>query len=511
MPKYDFKRIADLGGGVREDADSTKLPDGTWLSLQNFEYQIDGRLSARGGSAKYNATAITSATSIDQMIRFYRPSTAAKLLVVAANNATNNKLYYGTDANGTFTEITGGTALTANKPGNYAVFRDYLLYSNGYQKIQYYQAGATKADCTYSDNSRVGKYLAIADWRVHVAGDPSAPNRLYISEFGFFVTSPGADASFPSNNYVDIPKEDRGDFTTGLAEKNGQVFVFRNKDVFYLSGEDFTNWALQPCFDASGAIDQKGICVTPYGMLFVGADQIWWWKDPPNGQATPIGDFVKATFNSHVWTGVACGYYPKNNQIWVSFAATAGAANTETFVWDCLLEKWVGPHTVAGNCYVNFSGAGDTEAFYYGSTTAGTVVQLDTGNQDITVNYACIASSKHYNFDNPEDQKLFRRLVVECCGGTDTDVFSVQAIIDRGVRRYSLGDVDLSGFLHYGELVYGVDYYGGGEFSKGMLSFPHGVKGQEIQLVITKTGNYALDIFTIGCQYMNLPARWRVT
>src|SRR3990167_4809097 len=207
MRKEKPVQITNLAGGLREDLTDAEIKPSQWRRLYNMMYDYDGTLISRTGTSKYNATAITGATSIDNMFRFYR--SGANTLVVSINHATNNKIYKGDDSAGTFAKITGGTGLTANLPINFITAKDNtLLLSNGTQTIQSFTTGTTKADLVFSDNNRKGKFLAIADERLHVAGDPNAPNTMYMSVQGIWSTAPGTDCSFPTNNNVVIPRDD---------------------------------------------------------------------------------------------------------------------------------------------------------------------------------------------------------------------------------------------------------------------------------------------------------------
>lgn len=496
MGAYELARISNFAGGLNLKESPVLLNDNQATEILNFEFDVAGALVKRNGFEAFNGTPIADATGMDNAIRFARPESETRTLLAAVNRADHNKVYKGNDATGTFTEVTGGSALDANLHTDMAVYRDYVFLSNGAQTMQCYQSGATKGDCAFSDNNRKGKYLAVCDDRLFVAGDASAPNTLYFSEIGLFATSPGMDCSFPANNFIVVPKRDTGDEITGLAVYGAELFIFRRNDFWALMGTCPEDYIMQEVNNRVGAVGHAAVANTGDGLVFVGAHGIYEYRD---GATADIGANIAPLLRSEDFSNARAAYYPRKRQVWISFRR-AGAANDSTLVFDTLLRAWT-VFDFGGNCFCTCDGAGDSGDLYRGDPSAGTVYRMDTGSTDAGAAIETRFGTKHFVFGAVETPKAFRRLFFEVNSPVETGCADVEVSVDFGRQYERLTELRARGLNRWGEFEYGGATYGGGQMQTIAAPLRTGMTGRTLQLTLGKTDAHPITLYGVGVQY----------
>jgi hypothetical protein len=498
--------VLDVSGGMRQDIPPVQMPDNVWYRMYNWEYLPDGTLATRAGQTKYNAIAPTGI--IDNSVRYYNGSANTKKLVISVKSTTApTKIYLGDDALGTFTEITSGTAIATASTCSFATFRNTLLITNGLQGIQYYTAGSTKQDCVFSDNSRKGKYIAVADYRVWIAGDPSAPNRVYVSELGLWATGAGTDCSFPNDSYIDVPGDD-GDYIVGLAAFAGEIYVFCTKTVYVVYGDSPISYQMRPIVDVAGGVTQKGIVVTPYGIMFASGDSIWFFNPNPY-ELEKIGEWIGDEIASAVFTSAAGGNYSARGHAYMSFrSASTSATNDMSMVYDYKAKKaWI--CSIGASTFCCNHGTEDNGYFFRGSTTDGFFYQMDTGKTDDGTNIDAILLSKIISGGTPYTLKMFRQIWMSVYAETDTTPIAVTVLTNRGMGTSVLGAYTLNGFSKWGEFVFGRDRYGGGEHQNAAIPGTPSLNGMEFQIKFEKSNAYAAWLYDYEYELRGRPLRRR--
>jgi hypothetical protein len=497
-----YKEVKQVNGGIRNDIPDEAMPDVSWELILNMEYDRTGALTMRGGLTAFNAAALTC-NSIDNGTRFYRETTGSLGTVVAVHGATTNSVWLAIDATGTFSQITGGATLTKDAPMCFAAMKDYLLMQNGSDTMQAYQTGTTKATCVFSDNDIKGKYMAVADNKLHVAGVSTTPNRLWISGDGLFTTTPSTDCSFPSNNFVDIPNA-RNDKITGLIEWNDDVYVFRFGDVKRLYGQDSATWGMATVINDAGAVGQKAICKTPYGILFVSSTTIWWWN-PDTDDLKDIGNLGADVIGSAVLDYACATYHAATRRIRISFRETSASTYNDYGATFDILGGQLTFNTVGATAFVDYSGPTDTGVMYSlratTSTGKGIMDAMDSGTQDNSTNFTCTLRTKHFDLDTPNHVKWFRQLWINMNAAIATTPMTATAILDKGAMQVSLPAYTVNGFKKWGELVYGVDVYGGGTYQHGGTPFPSFINAHTVQIQLSKTDANAFTLYSYMLEY----------
>jgi hypothetical protein len=491
--------INDFSGGLNARGAPMQIHDNQAVDLLNCEFDLTGALVKRNGYTAYNASPISGAGLIDNLIRYCK-NDGSRILLATTNSAAGNRLFAGNDATGTFTEITGGSTLEKDRPVDMLVYRDTLFLSNGSQPIQFYAGGATKADATGSPAPPTGSCLAVCDNRLFVAGNSAAPNRLFFSGIALFSSLPAVD--FPADNFIDIPKQDTGDRITALAAYRDELFVFRRNDIWALLGSGPEDYYLQEVNNRVGALSHRAVCNTGDALVFACAGGVREFRD---GVMHDTGRPVDPIVNTLHWGRARACWYPKRRQVWFC-AGTTAAANDRVLVYDTALKAWT-VFDLRLNALCVFPGEGDTGELYGGSPTNGAVWRLDDGASDNGADIAFSYSTKHFDMRMPQNAKIFRRLFFNVNTPLDQGAFRAEVSVDSGRVRQSIGDPRFKGFNRWGNFVYGQAPYGGGLLQTAAAPLNTGMAGRYINLTISNSGQNPLTVFSIGIQHKPKPLR----
>lgn len=499
MRTYSLFQLNNFSGGLNTKAAPMSVDDNQATGLLNCEFDLTGALVKRRGCVEYNATPLPSASNIDNMIRFYK-NAGTRTLVATAGIYPNNKVFKGDDASGVFTEITGGTALSPNKQIDMLEYRDTLFLSNGVQLIQYYSSGSTKADVTGTPTPPTGKYLAVCDNRLFVAGNSAEPNTIFFSDIALFSSLP--NVNFPANNFIRIPKQDTGDVITGMAAYRDELFVFRRNDVWALLGAGPEDYCLQELNNRVGAVCHRAIANTGAALVFAAPGHIHEFRD---GAFTDIGLPIESVIAGLKFDNAVAEYYPAKMQVWIC-AGTTAASNDRVLMYDCVHKAW-SMFDLALNSLCSFNGAGDGGEFYGGAPGAGRVWRMDSGTDDNGADIAFSFSTKHFSMSAPQNVKRFRRLYFDVNTTQQTGAFDVAVSVDFGRLQENVTGMQLSGFNRWGEFVYGQAPYGGGLLQTGVAPLHNGVSGKYICLTLSNSDKESLTIYSLGIQNKTKPIR----
>src|SRR3972149_6473100 len=131
MPRRTPLEIADNFRGVSRLSDQQSISRRQLWNGQNLWAPNRGIAETRPGSARFNSSEISGGKGRK---------------IAAFNIAAADALYYGTDATGVLSEVTGGTALSANKQWLFSIFQGVLYAGNATEVIQKSSNGTTRAD-----------------------------------------------------------------------------------------------------------------------------------------------------------------------------------------------------------------------------------------------------------------------------------------------------------------------------------------------------------------------------
>ena len=499
MRTYNLFMINNFSGGLNVKAAPMSVEDNQATGILNFEFDLTGALVKRNGRMLYNQTPVSGATAVDNLARFYR-NDGSRALVASMKTPAAVKIYKGSDGAGAFTEITGGSALSAGLPVDMLTYRDTLFISNGAQPVQYFQSGTTKADISGSPAPPKGKYLAVCDNRLFVAGNPASPNTIYYSGIALFSSLPATQ--FPEDNFIAIPRQDTGDVITGLAVFRDELFVFRRNDIWALMGSGPENYVLQQVNNCIGALGHRAIANTGSSLIFASPGHIYEYSE---SGVKDIGLPLEPLVHSLDFSNAIARSYPAKNQVWICCGTTA-SKNDRALVYDRTHSAWSVFDIPLGAACV-FDGAGDGGEIYGGAPDAGTVWKLDTGSNDAGQNIAFSYTTKHFSMGAAQKSKTIRRLFFNADTPVETGAFGVSASMDFGRMLINAPALSFAGFNRWGEFPYGQAVYGGGMLQSATVSLSPGIHGRYASLTLSGSDANPLKIFSVGIQNKIKPMR----
>ncbi len=392
--------LKDFSGGLNLKYDDDLMAINEAREMQNCDPYSKGWLDRRKGCTKHTATAITSQVSMDNMIRFY-PAVGTKILTVSTNNATANKLYSISDADGTATEITGGTALTANTRIRFAIYKGTLFLSNGVVPIQYWSGSGAKADISGTPTPPTGKYIAIHKHRLYVADGAN----LYYSGDGVFTSLPTCD--FPADNTEPI-----GDVTvpiTGIIPQQDHLVIFKDNTIHKWIGSADYEFRVLDTNRPYGCVAPDSIDMCEGWVVFLAADGLRAYDGGLHcvllsDKITPIIDGINSAYGMHqTYKPLAYGkysnglyhlYYVGNN---VTYKNREVVFNFRRWLESNSREyQWTFHNGRNINCACVFSGADDENELKIGDSQAAYIYNDEQGYSDYV--YGCASGGNVIDF-----------------------------------------------------------------------------------------------------------------
>ena len=270
--KRTFRHL--FAGGLATDfgshADVTVEADGRvripfLLRAENVRYTLNGGVAKRGGTTKYNSSAIESGEEIRGMFEYVRigtgGTTTRKMVVHAGTKILKD------DNDGTFASI--ATGLEDDKVPNYNVFEDQLIIASDstvdvpktWDQTTFANLGGSPPNFSFSVNHAN---------RVWAAGDAAAPSRLYYSSLLEAAEWNGAGNS----GSIDIDPSD-GDIITGIYPFRNELIVFKGPNfgsIHRISGLTPSTFARDVLIRGIGAVWQNSIFMFGSDLGFVWSD-----------------------------------------------------------------------------------------------------------------------------------------------------------------------------------------------------------------------------------------------
>lgn len=164
-------------GGMNSKLEENELTMEKGIVAQNLRYEDEpGSIVKRSRLSYYNGTTMASTKPTMATYRYYLSDGSAKLISICDTVA-----YVGTDSTGVMTSIR--TGLTTGKRASFAVYRDLLYVSNGYDNVWIYdgasdnvtwEMGACKAVLASGgsnlDSAAAYYYAITMDTDVYISG-----------------------------------------------------------------------------------------------------------------------------------------------------------------------------------------------------------------------------------------------------------------------------------------------------------------------------------------------------
>lgn len=503
MPPARPLEIADSFRGVNRREDRQGISRRELYDATNFFPATRGIAETRLGSARFNGTEVSG--GIGRAIARYYPVGGTRRKIAAFNIAGGDALYYGTDATGAMTEMTGPTALTANKQWLFAEFQGNFYAGNATEVIQKSTNGTTRTDIGGSPALFIGYPAGPYRSRLLAFGNPTTPKRIaYTDTF---------TENAPADNYIAIEHhedpaavhvfgrdEDKGVF--------GDLAIFTPTSTWIVRG-DFKDlaggYSLEAVEGRLGTLSPLSFTDTPYGLIGLGYDGS---TDIvvimiPHGGSRPIiiSDQIRSIeslprayrnlANAVYFNGfyrlsfVPSGQTVPNREWWADLRYMDGRARDLNIGW------W-GPMTGRniGVMAVQL-GSGDANELIAVDSNGGFINTLDGADvyTDYGTAYTATFQTKDLDGGDPLHFKSFRGFVLGA-KPTATEIVSCDLDVDEGasVQRTSLPMTVTAPIVGDATLVADDTLVGGERFDEYLSHLASPLYGHRASIKVTYSG-----------------------
>ncbi len=366
---------------------------------------------------------------------FLPPSSASMTAAASVAGVLTGTYYYGVsylyDSN-TAHESTGASGLLANPSpaGNQVSLNDIPVSANatgrrlyrtkanaGVAGPYYLLATLNASDTSYNDNTPdaslgdeifedngippTGRFVVMWRGRMVVANIVDNhilyPYRVAFSAITSSEISPnntetvhGADVEiFPSSHYIDVGDDNRP--ITGLAVIQDQLVIFKEDQIWNLTGDDAQDFRLWKSQATVGCIAPKTIVNVRGNILFLGRNEGTpgvYSYDGSNVDCLSLSIESILAANIYALGDTAaqviqpCATLYRGNYL-LSYRKTGGPT-FELAILDTRppRPRWLFSDKVEASVFIPFNGPGDSGEIYYGHATEARVLRLNSGVTD---------------------------------------------------------------------------------------------------------------------------------
>lgn len=333
MRGFEINKFGGLSTALRLSATDIKKPLSA-VHLRNFDVQ-NGTLVTRPTQdyAKPN----TYVTAGPGGLFVFRNSAGGYKHIMAAGT----KLYSAAPTATSWTEIKSG--LTDSQAFEFEVFSiagvQHLIATNGTDAIQKWNG--TDAMAALGGTPPTGKYIKAKSNILFLAGNAANPNRLYFCGSENELSNPEI---WGANSYIDVADSD-GDIITGLALFHDDLYIFKRRSVYVLSGDSSDAFVLRNLFPTIGAVSQRVVCAAATGLIWTSDNGVHLFDGgglrdlhydiQPYFQNVNSISQLYGTFNYDNAYKACAAYY--NNKYILS---PAGILSTVLMTYDFISEAW---------------------------------------------------------------------------------------------------------------------------------------------------------------------------
>lgn len=482
------------------------LPANIYQLLQNVVTD-QSRIAKRQGTvaqgASLGAFAILGLSA-------YEPISGTKYIIACRNGTSNSQLYKYTGT-GNFVAI-GSANLTLLAPMNFVQAGNVLYGFNGTDAV------SVDSALTVTKNPATVPLGKVAEWfhnYLFVANVSGFPNRIYWSDLG-------NPTNFTvATNFVDINAND-GDQITGLVVFNDELYVFKNKTIWAITGFSGSTFSASTASGQNvnskifgyGTPSQQSIVVTGKDMYYLSF----------LGGIPHFRSFKQTTFSTTLESGIVswdientmaglnvsqlslcAGIYDGKYIRWA--VPNGGSANNNlVLVFEpnkimksklAIMRSWVKWTGITPSQYTVSSISGSNQIYFGDATTGGFVFKENSG--DYTDNGTPVSMdvrSRDYMFDISKKHKakyLYLRYKSGLAGTLAVNAREDQASTFTNQENLSLGG-NSPGLGPTGTFTLGVSTLGGSTVTTHRTTFQH-LTGHMLGIQYTEATSSYCEIY----------------
>lgn len=283
-----------------------------------------------------------------------------------------------------------GYSIYGRKDGQWS----FIAYNEGNGSVTYVDKGVITpseyfpAPEANSTDGPTGKYITVYKDSLFIAGDPTAPSRLYYSAGGaqindFTIANGGG--------FIDISRND-GQSITGLVVYRNSLIVFKDRSIYQFQ---FTTEGLPSLVQINpriGCVSSRSIVAVENDVLFLSHIGIYALGNEAgfafdvlrtNELSSRIRTIIKAIEPTKL-SRVSALYVNDSSKKLVIFSYTPSGmtTNSEAVVWDRERLGWYKWTNINANSWTEWVDSSDDTHFLYGDDSSGYVKEILSGTSD---------------------------------------------------------------------------------------------------------------------------------
>ncbi len=464
--------LADFSGGVNLTGAPLAIADNELLACLNMHPVASGYLIGRGGQSRYTSGGVIDANPIRSLYRFYRQDNQSFQLATASD-----KVYRVDDLTGAATAILTGLGVNQHFSFVSWTAKNRVYWTNNVDPMRSYD-GTTVTVVPGSPPIALQIELFL--------------DRLYaLTDGGVRFSDLNVDNVWQAAALLNI-SDNQGGRATFLKAANQVLIAGKTSGLWRLDGSPLLGNAFRQYSNVSAiapwTVDTVTVLsngsVIPVGVVFLGKDGLYLTD---GFDVRLITAKIDPLFTSY-FRNATGKYYRKKRQYYFSFSAAGGVNDT---LWvgsnlDKSGEQIAWTRYTGFNCeaFAEWGGGTDNGELLASLSNTGHINRLDTGRQDLGVDYMCGFTTRYIG--DPVVNKQVRWI---------KPVFDATRAVHFGIdyfqKQFSSGSVsvDSSTALIWDEGQWDVNKWAGPTFNSARTSVLDGRYGRYLSLNFQNTGD----------------------
>lgn len=378
MPALSATSYLSLQSGLMTEGAVSKyrIPLDAVTESLNWKFNKIGSAQSRLGTTSLGTSGVLSGNLLG-LYEFRDSGSGGNNRIIAVNGTV---VYYLSGS----TWTSKRTGLTAASKARFTTFLDYAWMVNSTEATAIWDGASGNSFLTTGNaaSAPTGAFIDNYRSRVWIAGNSTYPDRLYFSSIPSAVTTPivSWDTNVNTGQWIDISPSD-GENITALKRSKSSLLVFKNNHIYRVYSVDQTE--SDPKINV-GTYSQESVVESKVGIFFHHPTGFFQYQDgEPTEISKPIIDIVKNITVANY--AKICGWLETDgdNIIWaVGDVTINGVAYTSLEVrYTISTQTWT-HYSKPTQALVSSRYNDGTTLFQLVGDTAGTVLKMDTGNDD---------------------------------------------------------------------------------------------------------------------------------
>lgn len=449
------KPFFDASGGLNDGFAPHFIADNEASQLKNVVFTTTGNFKTRDGFDDLNTTTVGASTATVGL-KYYQPTSGTKFLVAVFSDNTIRKMDYqsGGGPDGTWDNITGSLTFTNSVTTypSFAIGEDILIIEDGITTTPPYKwngsGNATSLGGSPPDCSIVTYHKRHA----FCAGKSTAQSTLYFSDLGDI-----ENWTTGLSGNLDIETND-GSIIRALIPGFDSLYIFKDKSIWRLSGDDKDNFQLQRMISDTGTLSKQGVALLGSDIFFI-SDQGDFYLYDGSVRLQKLSTKIQGTLdNSNFDRFQHVPITVFNEDLYASISEVGNTRHNVVLVLDTFKLAWTRFTGFNANALTVGDNGSGQDALFFGNY-AGFVYQYPIGTNDAGSSIQTEYTTKWYSFPDMNPHKTFEKLYVYANQQGDYDM-TVNISRDFLTTGSAL-TLDLNGSTSlWDSAIWDVDLYG---------------------------------------------------